>query len=104
MQSYHTSERSMPALLPKPDAPLSVTEWEEICREALNQQPWRAQSDKEADYANGNQLDSDLLRRQRAAGIPPAKENIIGPTIAAVCCYEKKTRTDWRVTAKQTAP
>lgn len=98
MQSYHTSERSMPALLPKPDAPLSVTEWEEICREALNQQPWRAQSDKEADYANGNQLDSDLLRRQRAAGIPPAKENIIGPAIAAVCGYEKKTRTDWRVT------
>lgn len=98
MQSYHTSERSMPALLPKPDAPLSVTEWEEICREALNQQPWRAQADKEADYANGNQLDSDLLRRQRAAGIPPAKENIIGPAIAAVCGYEKKTRTDWRVT------
>lgn len=98
MQSYHTSERSMPALLPKPDAPLSVTEWEGICREALNQQPWRAQSDKEADYANGNQLDSDLLRRQRAAGIPPAKENIIGPAIAAVCGYEKKTRTDWRVT------
>lgn len=98
MQSYHTSERSMPALLPKPDAPLSVTEWEEICREALNQQPWRAQADKEADYADGNQLDSDLLRRQRAAGIPPAKENIIGPAIAAVCGYEKKTRTDWRVT------
>jgi HAE1 family hydrophobic/amphiphilic exporter-1 len=31
-------------------------------------------------------------------GIPPAKENIIGPAIAAVCGYEAKTRTDWRVT------
>lgn len=98
-QDDDTSARRMPALpVPKGDAPLSVSEWEEICREALNQQPWRAQSDKEADYANGNQLDSDLLRRQRAAGIPPAKENIIGPAIAAVCGYEKKTRTDWRVT------
>ena len=83
---------------PKGDEALSLHEWQSIVREAVNQAPWRAQADKEADYADGNQLDSELLRRQRALGIPPAKENIIGPAIAAVCGYEKKTRTDWRVT------
>lgn len=79
-------------------APLSLAEWQKICREAVNQPPWRAQADKEADYADGNQLDSELLARQRALGIPPAKENIIGPAITALCGYETKTRTDWRVT------
>ena len=80
------------------DGALTLREYAAIVREALNQPPWRANADKEADYADGNQLSSDLLQRQRQLGIPPAKENIIGPTIAAVCGYEAKSRTDWRVT------
>lgn len=80
------------------DSPLTIQEFATIVREAINQPPWRAQADVEADYADGNQLDSELLRKQKALGIPPAKENIIGPAIAAVCGYEAKTRTDWRVT------
>lgn len=79
-------------------APMSLDEWQGICRQIVNQPVWRSNADKEADYADGNQLHSDLLRRQAAIGIPPAKENIIGPAIAAVCGYEAKTRTDWRVT------
>lgn len=100
MQSQFQQERTSSAhtLLPKGDEPLTLDEWQGIVRESLNQQPWRAQADIEADYADGNQLDSELLRRQKKLGIPPAKENIIGPAIAAVCGYEKKTRTDWRVT------
>lgn len=87
---------------PPPNAdlgqPITPTEFAEIIDEAVDQPQWRAAADKEVDYADGNQLDSELLRRQKAMGIPPAKENIIGPAIAAVCGYEAKTRTDWRVT------
>jgi hypothetical protein len=78
---------------------LSVDELMQITREIRNQPDWRTQADKEADYADGNQLSSELLTRLKAAGMPPAKENIITPAIAALCGYEAKTRTDWRVSA-----
>ena len=77
---------------------MGIPEYAQIVREIANQPPWRSQADKEADYADGNQLDTDLLRKMRQLGMPPAKENIISPAIAAVCGYEAKTRTDWRVT------
>lgn len=76
---------------------LSLHEFATIIDEAIDQPPWRTQADMEADYVDGNQLDSALLKRLKSIGIPPAKENIIGPAIAAVCGYEAKTRTDWRV-------
>lgn len=78
--------------------PIDPREFAEILDEAVEQPYWRADADKEADYADGNQLDTELLRRQQALGIPPAKENIIGPKIRTICGYEAKTRTDWRVT------
>ncbi len=77
---------------------LTLSEYADIIDQAIDQPPWRGQADIEADYVDGNQLDSRLLQRLKAIGIPPAKENIIGPAIAAVCGYEAKTRTDWRVT------
>ena len=86
------------AELPGADDAVTLPEFAQIVREAINQPPWRATADKEADYADGNQLDSELLQRQQQIGIPPAKENIIAPAIRAVCGYEAKTRTDWRVT------
>jgi hypothetical protein len=93
---------SMKYLKPPENADLgetmTVAEWADIINQAIYQPPWRAQADIEADYVDGNQLDSKLLQRLKAIGIPPAKENIIGPAIAAVCGYEAKTRTDWRVT------
>lgn len=79
-------------------SPLTRDELGKILDEAQDQPSWRINADKEADYADGNQLDSELLRRQQKLGIPPAKENIIGPAIAAICGYEAKSRTDWRVT------
>jgi hypothetical protein len=64
----------------------------------IDQQPaWRARADREMDYYDGNQLDSEILRKQRERGIPPAIEPLIGPTIDAVLGMEVKTRTDWRV-------
>ena len=77
---------------------LSVLEFARIIEECIDQPHWRAAADKEADYADGNQLDSALLQRMKATGVPPAKENVIGPAIAAICGFEAKTRTDWRVT------
>jgi hypothetical protein len=77
---------------------LSIEEFKQIVNEAISQPPWRLNADMEADYADGNQLATDLLQKQKALGIPPAKENIIGPAIRAVCGFEAKTRTDWRVT------
>lgn len=80
------------------DLALSITEFATIVNEAISQPPWRLNADHEADYADGNQLSTDLMLKQKQLGIPPAKENIIGPAIEAVCGYEAKTRTDWRVT------
>lgn len=77
---------------------MTVAEYATIIDEIIDQPPWRMDADRQADYVDGNQLDSALLQRLREVGIPPAKENIIGPAIAAVCGYEAKTRTDWRVT------
>lgn len=78
--------------------PMDHIEFAKIIDECIDQPTWRPQADVEADYVDGNQLDSKLLQRLKAIGIPPAKENIIGPAIAAVCGHEAKTRTDWRVT------
>ncbi len=94
-EQTHTTDQTE---LQDADAPITVDEFAQFVREAINQPPWRANADKEADYADGNQLDSELLKKQAMLGIPPAKENIIGPAIRSVCGYEAKTRTDWRVT------
>ncbi|HOS87279.1 MAG TPA: hypothetical protein PLT46_09140, partial [Burkholderiaceae bacterium] len=64
----------------------------------IEQQPaWRGKADREMDYCDGNQLDSEILQAQRAIGMPPAIENVIGPAISAVTGMEVKMRKDWRV-------
>lgn len=80
------------------DLALSLREYQELYDEIELQPRWRAIADKEMDYADGNQLDSDLLRRQAELGIPPAVEDMIGPTLLSLQGYESTTRTDWRVT------
>jgi hypothetical protein len=80
--------------------PLALTlhEYTEYMREIEEQPRWRHIADKEMDYADGNQLDSDLLKRQQALGIPPAVEDLVGPALLSIQGYESATRTDWRVT------
>lgn len=89
-----------PGDIPDPAAPMTREEYLEILFEIENQPlQWRATADKEMDYADGNQLDSELLRAQAKLGIPPAMENMIGPALEAIQGYEVATRRDWRVTA-----
>lgn len=79
------------------DTPLTLPEFTDIFWELENQPAWRSEADKEMEYYDGNQLNSDILRRQAAIGMPPAIEPLIGPAIDAVTGYEAKNRADWRV-------
>lgn len=78
---------------------MTQTEWMDICNEIVEQPAWRSIADMEMDYADGNQLDGDLLRKMTALGYPPAIEDEIGPALLSLQGYESNTRTDWRVTA-----
>lgn len=77
---------------------IDQSEYKEIHWEIENQPYWRSIADKEMDYADGNQLDGQLLQAMKERGIPPAVEDLIGPSLLAIRGYEKKIRTDWRVT------
>lgn len=77
---------------------LTLSEYCEIIDEITEQPKWRHVADKEMDYADGNQLDSELLKAQRERGIPPAIEDLIGPALLSIQGYEATIRTDWRVT------
>lgn len=81
------------------DFPVEMTlpEYIEILSEIEEQAPWRTNADKEMDYVDGNQLNSELLQKQAAVGIPPAVEDLMGPALRALTGYESSTRTDWRV-------
>jgi hypothetical protein len=76
---------------------LSLERFTQFVGEIDLQPPWRGKADREMDFYDGNQLDSEVLRRQQEIGMPPAIEPLIGPTIDAVLGMEAKTRTDWRV-------
>lgn len=83
-----------------PDGALTVDEYREIHEEIDNQpREWRAVADREMDYAEGNQLKTELLEAQSRLGIPPSMENLIGAALEGIRGYEEATRTDWRVTA-----
>ncbi|QOF76075.1 hypothetical protein [Variovorax sp. 38R] len=77
---------------------LTLEEYKDFIYEIEQQPHWRVVADKELDYADGNQLDTELLAAQRELGIPPAKEDLIGPALLSIQGYEANVRTDWRVT------
>lgn len=94
----YTPEENEP--VDTPDGALTVDEYREIHEEIDNQpREWRAVADREMDYAEGNQLKTELLEAQRQLGIPPSMENLIGAALEGIRGYEEATRTDWRVTA-----
>ena len=86
-----------PENLPDPLA-ITIEELRDILAEVEQQPEWRAIANTEMDYADGNQLNGDLMRRQKELGLPPAIENLIGPQLRAIQGYEAASRTDWRVT------
>lgn len=96
MQEYHDIIEQGDASS-DPDA-ITLYEYTEIHKEIEDQPLWRYIADKEMDYADGNQLDGELLSEQARRGIPPAVEDLIGPALMSVQGYESSTRTDWRVT------
>lgn len=74
---------------------LTFTQW---LHEIQDQPAWRANADREFDYCDGNQLDSEVMRRAQERGLPPAIEPLIGPTIDSVLGHEVMHRADFRVT------
>ena len=86
---------------PGPDG-LSLAQFTSFFQEIQNQPSWRSRADKEMEYVDCNQLNSAILEAQKAVGMPPAIEPLIGPAIEAVLGLEAKTRTDWRITADGT--
>jgi len=83
-----------------PEGALTVAEYREIHEEIDNQpREWRPVADREIEYADGNQLKTELLEAQRKLGIPPSMENLIGAALEGIRGHEEATRTDWRVTA-----
>lgn len=78
---------------------LRLGEYTDFLEEIEEQPLWRSIADREMDYADGNQLNSDLLRKMAELGIPPAVENLIGPALLAIQGYEATVRTDWRVSS-----
>lgn len=79
---------------------LSLSEFTKFFQEIQNQPAWRAAADREMEYVDGNQLNSEILQAQKAVGMPPAIEPLIGPAIEAVLGFEAKTRTDWRISSE----
>jgi len=56
----------------------TFTNW---LQEIENQPAWRSAADRQMEYVDGNQLDAEVLQKQKALGMPPAIEPLIGPVI-----------------------
>jgi hypothetical protein len=79
------------------DEALSREEVENFLFEIKHQPNWRRESDRAADYYDGNQLDQDAVDKLTERGQPPLITNLIKPTIDTVLGLEAKSRTDWVV-------
>lgn len=69
----------------------------DILGEMHEQPPWRTAADKEMDYCDGNQSDSESLDSLKNRGMKPVTENVLGPAMKDIAGIEAKNRTDWKV-------
>lgn len=91
------SQSSQVAVTPNSEGGLTLSQFEKWHEEIRSQPAWRADADRESDYCDGNQLDSEVLRKQQSIGMPPAIEPLIGPVIDSVLGMEAQHRTNWKV-------
>lgn len=78
---------------------MSLQALEKFLNEIQIQPKWRAESDRCADYYDGNQLPPEVVAQMRERGQPILIHNLIAPAIDGVLGLEAKTRTDWKVQA-----
>ena len=45
---------------------------------------WRRTADREMDYADGNQLETELIRHMKSQGIPVVRENLIAGSLEGI--------------------
>ncbi|MCG5526851.1 MULTISPECIES: hypothetical protein [Halorhodospira] len=74
--------------------PLPRERIEQILTDLRYEPAWRAEAAREADFYDGNQLDTETMQRMRELGIAPIVVNLIRPTIDTVLGLEARTRTD----------
>jgi hypothetical protein len=79
---------------------LTQAEWMDILSQIQQQPAWRRDADIEADYYDGNQLDSETLAAMQELGMAPIIENLVAPSVDSVLGMEAKNRLDWRVTSQ----
>jgi len=82
---------------------ITIEAYDKICRDIRNQPKWRLDSDRDADYYDGAQMDVAVIDRLKKAGIPEQDSNLIKPTINAVLGLEARSRTDYKVTSDDEA-
>ncbi|HHS83704.1 MAG TPA: portal protein [Gammaproteobacteria bacterium] len=82
---------------PMPKKGLATSVLGKWVEEVRYQPAWRNEADIEADFYDGNQLDSNTLAGMEERGIPPLIRNYIKPAIDAVLGMEAKNRTDIKI-------
>lgn len=68
-----------------------------VLKEIQEQPPWRRVADREMDYLDSNQLDSEILQQMKDVGIPPSIENMCSVVHGDICGMEEKNRADFKV-------
>lgn len=66
-------------------------------------QSWRVERDKEAEYKDGNQLNSAALAHLQSKGIAPAMDNLIAQAVRDICSVAEQNRKDARLVAQPNA-
>lgn len=84
---------------PEPKGVLPRERLEDFMLDIRDEPLWRVQANREADYYDNNQLDSETLEEMRERGIAPLVRNLVAPTIDAVLGMEAKSRQDFKVVA-----